>query len=80
MLTLEGRIMDIKQLVLYFNKLFTLYCVFPSMVFFGVYLTIKLRFIQLSKFKLSLKYLLKKEEQTVGSLSHYQALAAVQFP
>lgn len=69
--------MDIKILISEFNKIFTLYCVFPAVVILGIYLTIKLRFIQLSKLKMSLICLLKKEEKSVGSLSQYQALAAV---
>lgn len=69
--------MDIKFLISEFNKIFTLYCVFPSVVILGVYLTIKLKFIQFSKLKMSLACLMKKEEKSVGSLSQYQALSAV---
>ena len=56
--------MDIKFLISEFNKIFTLYCVFPAVVILGIYLTIKLKCIQLSKLKMSLSCLLKKEEKT----------------
>lgn len=69
--------MEIKTLIEGFNKFFTLYLVFPAVVLLGLYLTIKLRCIQLSKLNLSFKYLISKEEKTVGSISHYQAISAV---
>lgn len=69
--------MDIKILINDFNEIFTFYCVFPAMAILGLYLTIRLKCVQISKLKLSLSCLLKKEEKSEGSLSQYQALAAV---
>jgi AGCS family alanine or glycine:cation symporter len=61
-----------------FNRFFTLYLVFPSIVLLGIYLTFKLRFVQVLKLKLSFLTLLKKSDsQDEGNISHYQAVAAV---
>lgn len=69
--------MEIKTLIEGFNKFFTLYLVFPAVVILGLYLTVKLKCIQLSKLKMSLGYLINKEEKSLGSISHYQAISAV---
>lgn len=69
--------MDIKFFASNVNHLFTLYIIFPFVLFLGIYLTFKLKFIQLLKLKQSLKFLIKKEVAEKGSLSQYQAVAAV---
>lgn len=71
--------MDIsfKTFLISFNEAFTFYFVFPAIVLLGMYLTIRLRFVQLSKLKMSFSCLLKKESQSQGNISHYQAVASV---
>lgn len=59
------------------NRYFTLYCIFPSIVLLGLYLTVKLRFVQITKIKLSFTSLFNKEEEQEGSISHFQAVASV---
>jgi alanine or glycine:cation symporter, AGCS family len=65
------------DLLTHFNTFFTLFCVFPFVIGLGLYLTFKLNFVQLSKLKLSLTCLLKKEEAAQGNISYYQAISAV---
>lgn len=60
-----------------FNEAFTLFFVFPAIILSGLYLTIRLRCVQISKLKMSFSYLLKKQAQSEGNISHYQAIAAV---
>lgn len=60
-----------------FNSLFTLYLIFPSIVLLGLYLTFRLRFVQLSKLKMSVSLLFKKQAGEEGSITHYQAVASV---
>lgn len=71
--------MDIgfKNFLINFNEMLTLYFVFPAIVLLGLYLTIQLRFVQISKLKMSFACLLKKESQSHGNISHYQAVASV---
>ena len=68
---------SLKTFLISFNETFTFYCVFPSLVLLGIYFTIQLRCIQLRKLKMSFTYLLKKDEGSQGSISHYQAISAV---
>jgi len=61
-----------------FNRFFTLYLVFPSIVLLGLYLTFRLKFVQVLKLKLSFTTLFQKgNSQEEGNISHYQAVAAV---
>ncbi len=60
-----------------YNQLFTFYLIFPAMIFLGVYLSIKLRFLQLFKLKMGLMQLFKKGDGGKGNLTHYQAVASV---
>ncbi len=69
--------MDLKAMLMAFNEGLTFYIVFPTILFFGLYLTFKLRFVQITKLKLSFSYLLKKDTQYQGNISHYQAIASV---
>lgn len=59
-----------------FNRVFTLYLVFPAIFLLGLYFTLKLRFVQISKLKMSFATLFKKSTGE-GSISHYQAVASV---
>lgn len=68
---------DFKTLLAGFNETFTLFCVFPAIILLGIYLTIKLNFVQISKLKMSFSHLLKKEEGSQGNISHFQAISAV---
>lgn len=71
--------MDInfKTLLIQFNEIFTFFIVFPSLVLLGLYLTIRLRFVQLTKLKMSFFQLVKKDQKEKGNISHYQAISAV---
>lgn len=61
-----------------FNEFITIYFVFPSVVLLGVYLTFRLKCVQLSKLKMGFFHLFKKEEKgEEGDISHYQAIASV---
>jgi len=66
-----------KTLLINFNEALTFFFVFPTIVLFGLYLTAKLRFVQISKLRLSFSYLLKKESHSQGNISHYQAISSV---
>lgn len=62
----------------FFNGVFTLYVVFPAIFLLGLYLTWRLRFIQISKLSMSFSLLFKKREAgEEGDISHYQAIASV---
>jgi AGCS family alanine or glycine:cation symporter len=69
--------LDVRSLLVGINELFTFYFIFPIIVFFGLYLTIRLRFVQITKLKMSFASLLKNESQSQGNISHYQAISAV---
>lgn len=60
-----------------FNKAFTLYCVFPSILLLGFYFTWKLKGIQISKLKMSFLAIFSSDEKGEGNISHYQAVASV---
>lgn len=59
------------------NQFFTFYCIFPALVFLGIYLSFRLRFLQFSKFFFGVKQLFKSDKQAAGNLSHIQTIAAV---
>jgi AGCS family alanine or glycine:cation symporter len=69
--------MDFQQVLQYLNQNFTFYCVFPILVALGIFLTIKLRFLQITKLKKSFRLLLSHEIEGSGNISQYQAVAAV---
>ncbi|MDR3623639.1 MAG: sodium:alanine symporter family protein [Chlamydiales bacterium] len=69
--------MDFKELLSLFNESFTFFCVFPALIILGAYLTIKLRFVQITKIRLSFSYLLKKDPKSQGQISHFEAISAV---
>ncbi len=59
------------------NQLFTFYLVFPSMVALSIYLTVRLKYLQLTKIKLSFLTLFKSKSGGDGNISHYEAVSAV---
>lgn len=61
----------------FLNEFFTFYLVFPSIFFLGIYLTFRLRFVQVFKLSKSFSHLFKKEHGEEGDISHYQAVASV---
>lgn len=66
-----------KTLLINFNEALTFFFVFPAIVLLGLYLTVKLRCVQVSKLKMSFSCLLRKESQSQGNITHYQAIASV---
>ncbi|MCH9608736.1 MAG: Sodium/proton-dependent alanine carrier protein [Chlamydiales bacterium] len=60
-----------------YNQLFTFYLIFPAMLLLGIYLSVRLRFLQFGKLKMGFAQLFKKEEGGEGNLSHYQAVSSV---
>ncbi len=59
------------------NQLLTFYLIFPALISLGVYLSVRLRFLQFSKLKMGLKEVFSKNSEGEGNLSHYQAVASV---
>ena len=51
--------------------------IFPSILFLGIYLTWKLRAVQLRKFWMSFTLLWKSEKEDQGNISHFEAISAV---
>lgn len=68
---------QLKAVLTAFNDTFTCCLVFPVMIVLGLYLTIRLRFIQLSKLKLSFYHLVKQNKSDEGNISHFEAVSAV---
>lgn len=66
-----------RNIITHFNETLTFFCVFPLIILLGIYLTFKLKFIQLTKLKMSFSCLLKKEEGGKGNISNYEAVSAV---
>jgi AGCS family alanine or glycine:cation symporter len=65
-------------LLKFLNESFTLYVIFPSILLLGIYLTWRLRFVQISKIFLSFTHLFKRREaEAVGDISPYQAITSV---
>lgn len=69
--------MDIKTLLLNFNHNFTLFIVFPAIICLGLYLTLRLRFVQISKLKSSFTCLTKKNTRSEGNISRFEAISTV---
>lgn len=69
--------LSIKNFLIHFNETFTFFIVFPAIVFLGLYLTFRLRFLQVFKLKMSFTCLLKQEAGGEGNISHYQAISSV---
>ena len=60
-----------------FNYYFTLFVVFPSIIGLGLYFTIKLKCIQITKVKESFFSLIQKNEEGEGNISRFGAIASV---
>jgi AGCS family alanine or glycine:cation symporter len=69
--------MDIKALLLNFNHNFTLLIIFPAIICLGLYLTLRLRFVQISQLKSSFACLTKKNSQNEGNISRFEAISTV---
>lgn len=59
------------------NQNLTFFFVFPVIVALGVFLTIKLKALQVTRLKLSLSSMVSSEKEQAGNISNYQAIAAV---
>ncbi len=59
------------------NQWLTFYIIFPSIFGLGIYLSIRLRWIQLTQIPQGFRNLLSKCESSEGSISHYEAVSAV---
>lgn len=68
---------DLQKILMHLNEGLTFFVVFPAIVGLGLYFTLKLRFVQLSKLGMSFSYLVKKDTNSQGNISHYQAIASV---
>lgn len=64
------------QLLEALNQSFTFFVIFPAILIIGILLTVKLKFLQLSKMPLSFAYLVKSD-QGQGSITHYEAISSV---
>lgn len=69
--------MDIKILLEIFNHYFTLIIVFPAIILLGLYLSLRLRFVQIFKLKKSLVSLTSKNKNDEGNISRFEALSTV---
>src|SRR5580693_2368070 len=69
--------MDLKGLLESFNHHFTLFAIFPAILGVGVYLTFKLRFVQVSQLKKSFRSLTSPNLESKGSISRFAALSTV---
>lgn len=69
--------MDFQALLASFNHSFTLFIVFPSIIFLGLYLTLRLRFVQIFKLKSSFSCLTKKNKESEGNISRFEAISTV---
>ncbi len=69
--------MDLKGLLESFNHHFTLFAIFPAILGAGIYLTLKLRFVQVSQLKKSFKSLISPNLESKGNISRFAALSTV---
>jgi AGCS family alanine or glycine:cation symporter len=69
--------MDFTHLLEYICRCFTLFIIFPGIVCVGLYLTLKLRFVQISHLKKSVGYLKKQNPTKEGNISHFEAISTV---
>lgn len=69
--------MHIQDVFSLLNEGITLLVVLPGIIALGLYYSVRLRFLQLSKLGLSAKCLLQNDQKEQGNISHYQALSAV---
>jgi len=69
--------MIIKELLTGFNEHLTIFVVFPLIIIVGLYLSFRLKFVQLTKLRLGAECLFKKDQDCEGDISHFQAISAV---
>lgn len=69
--------MDLFTYLFHANHLFTLFIVFPAIIVIGCYLTIKLRFVQLTYLKKSFSCMLKSNADSAGNISRFRAICSV---
>lgn len=69
--------MDFATLFQTFNQYFTLIVIFPAIMVLGLYLTIKLRFVQISQLKSSFCCLTERGQNNEGNISRFKAIATV---
>lgn len=69
--------MNIQSLLTTFNHGFTLWVIFPAIIALGLYLTLRLRFVQVFRLKQSFRCLTKKDLESEGNISHFQAISSV---
>ena len=60
-----------------FTKWLTLWAVIPLILFTGIALTFRLRFIQIRELFASFRHLLPSGDEGEGSISNFQAVSAV---
>lgn len=65
------------QIFLNLNQNLTFYCVFPIIVGLGIFFTIKLKWLQITRLPMSLRVLFSSKQEGTGNISSYQAVAAV---
>lgn len=69
--------MNLKNFLDLFNQSFTLYVIFPAIITLGLYLTIKLRCVQISKLSASFRCIAKGGNEGEGNISRFKTLTAV---
>lgn len=69
--------MDFIPLLGHYNHYFTLFIVFPAVILIGIYLTLRLRFVQMTKLKKSVRCLTSKQPKREGNISRFRAVCSV---
>lgn len=69
--------MELKYILESFNHNFTLFIIFPAILLAGIYLTLKLRFVQISHLRKSISCLTQKNLGEEGNISRFGAISAV---
>jgi len=69
--------MDIFTYLFHANHLFTLFIVFPAVIIIGLYLTLQLRFVQLTHLKKSFHCFTKSNTSSDGNISRFRAICSV---
>jgi len=59
------------------NQTITLYLIFPVILLFGLYLSIKLKGFQVSRLRQSWHLLIHQKKEDVGNISHFEAISTV---
>ncbi|MBX9922504.1 MAG: sodium:alanine symporter family protein [Rhabdochlamydiaceae bacterium] len=69
--------MDLFTHLSHVNHLFTLLIIFPAVIAIGFYLTLKLRFVQLTHLKKSFLCFTKNNSESDGNISRFRAVCSV---